>query len=425
MKKLSLWLPVCLIVLCMIFFSSRPAGSPVLEQFPVPPQLGHFIGYAMFGFLLYRALANGLSEWQNNTAVKTVFIVLGYAVLDEFFQGFIPARERSALDLAIDGAGAVSALLLLRLWFGLRSVVKAQPQIENGGFSGPEHPRRSWVAPVFFLSAGAAAVFILWGLRPFFIAIAAVMVLSSGLLFQHDQPRIPWALGLQGAASVFLLLAGAESFKSIDQFMHGYGFPTVFVFALVACWVVLVTNSFRLFEELDGLTVLLAVVICFTLILLFQAGIGYWHAGLLLLILAGCLGLYPYNFKPPVLHMGRAGVLILGFTTAALFLLSLGSAFSPGIVLNTVFLFIYPAADIVQGLFTRTVSKEHAGRWGRAVYLFFVVMISAGIYLVAQKEIISTAALAPFLLLAAVPGLIYTVAPRKRRIFIENCRSKE
>src|SRR5262245_30885138 len=72
----------------------------------------HFTEYAVLGALWFRALTRyrspALATW------LALAIVVGWATLDEFHQFFVPSRGSSVADVALDTAGAVAALALLR-----------------------------------------------------------------------------------------------------------------------------------------------------------------------------------------------------------------------------------------------------------------------------------------------------------------------
>ena len=118
-NTISHWGPVLAHMGLIFFFSAQPKGSPVLESFPTPPGLGHFIGYAILGLLLYRAFNGGLMNnlnWNRAAALKTLLVGAAYAVSDELHQLFVPGRECSVVDVFIDGAALVTALLVIKLW---------------------------------------------------------------------------------------------------------------------------------------------------------------------------------------------------------------------------------------------------------------------------------------------------------------------
>lgn len=83
-------------------------------------------------------------------------------------------------------------------------------------------------------------------------------------------------------------------------------------------WVVGITNSFNLLDNMDGLSSGTALIISIILgILTIQQ--GQYFSALLLLTLAGSLlGFLRYNFFPSSIFMGDAGSLFIGYILAAL-----------------------------------------------------------------------------------------------------------
>ena len=109
------WLPALIQMALIFYFSSQPEGSKVLESFPTPPGIGHLVGYAILGFLLYRAFNRGLFGW-NVLAARNAFIFgFIYAVSDEIHQLFVPGRQASIADVGIDTAGILLGLLLVKV----------------------------------------------------------------------------------------------------------------------------------------------------------------------------------------------------------------------------------------------------------------------------------------------------------------------
>jgi VanZ family protein len=93
----ALWLPVVLWAALIFAFSSVPDLGTGLGGWDLPlRKVGHAAEFAVLGALLLRAVG---STW---TA-----LVLGvlYAISDEIHQSFVPGRQVSALDVAIDAVG--------------------------------------------------------------------------------------------------------------------------------------------------------------------------------------------------------------------------------------------------------------------------------------------------------------------------------
>ncbi|MEP6819516.1 MAG: VanZ family protein [bacterium] len=78
---------------------------------------GHFTEYAVFGFLVRRAFITSSQAFlQRYWFQLGLLIVVIYALLDEFHQSFVPSRTPSIYDSAIDVAGGLTVLLILKFW---------------------------------------------------------------------------------------------------------------------------------------------------------------------------------------------------------------------------------------------------------------------------------------------------------------------
>ncbi|MFY9114759.1 MAG: VanZ family protein [Dethiobacteria bacterium] len=124
LKQIVLWGPVLIQMGLITYFSSQPAGSEVLDSFPLPAKIGHLCGYALLAMLLYRALNGQLQDWSIKAAAIAFLISLFYGLFDEFYQSFIPGRESSLLDVVIDGSGALVFLTMFRFWLEIKKVLR-------------------------------------------------------------------------------------------------------------------------------------------------------------------------------------------------------------------------------------------------------------------------------------------------------------
>ena len=71
-------------------------------------KLGHVLGYAGFGMLVWWALAGTHAR-----ATKAFLVVVGLAIVDEIFQWFSAGRGASVLDVILDVAAGGLAILWL------------------------------------------------------------------------------------------------------------------------------------------------------------------------------------------------------------------------------------------------------------------------------------------------------------------------
>jgi VanZ family protein len=80
-------------------------------------KLAHLTEYAVLALLVWRALCrpglDGKRAWRWRTAGVTSLLILLFAASDEFHQHFVPSRDASVRDVAIDTAGGILALLLV------------------------------------------------------------------------------------------------------------------------------------------------------------------------------------------------------------------------------------------------------------------------------------------------------------------------
>jgi VanZ family protein len=103
------WLPVIAWAALIFVLSSIPDLGTGLGGWDVAlRKLAHAAEFAVLGFLLLFAL--GRERW-------AVALGVAYAVSDELHQHFVPGRQGSPLDVAIDAVGVVVGVLLAgRRW---------------------------------------------------------------------------------------------------------------------------------------------------------------------------------------------------------------------------------------------------------------------------------------------------------------------
>ncbi|MBD3404413.1 hypothetical protein GF420_16095 [candidate division GN15 bacterium] len=110
-------LPVILYATLIIVASSiRDLATPQV-RFLALDKLVHFIEYSIFAFITFRSFSHlGPRVSLNLAYLLCVLFVSIFALLDEFYQSFIPGRVMDIKDLAMDIGGAV----LVATFFWLR-----------------------------------------------------------------------------------------------------------------------------------------------------------------------------------------------------------------------------------------------------------------------------------------------------------------
>jgi len=86
---------------------------------------GHFFGYFMLSWLLFRAWKASLSfpgmRWSIQWAGIAFFMTALVASLDEWHQTFIPGRTGLVSDVVLDSSAAFVAQLVIFLWFRFKN----------------------------------------------------------------------------------------------------------------------------------------------------------------------------------------------------------------------------------------------------------------------------------------------------------------
>ena len=129
----TFWVPPVLWMALILWFSSDTGSAahtgpwllPILRAlapWATPAQLdtihaltrkgGHVTEYAILAGLWLRALVGGRAVRPAATAWIAFALSLGWAILDETYQSFFPSRTASATDVAIDGTGALLAVVV-------------------------------------------------------------------------------------------------------------------------------------------------------------------------------------------------------------------------------------------------------------------------------------------------------------------------
>ncbi len=131
-----------------------------------------------------------------------------------------------------------------------------------------------------------------------------------GLIDDIYKDRLSYQLKFLVQAMVALLvsIAGVRT-----HFM-----PLEFLDVLVTTvWIIGITNSFNLLDNLDGLTAGISVIAGLLLFVMALMQLQVFFGLLLLALVGAAMGFLPHNFYPSRLFMGDSGSLFLGFMFAA------------------------------------------------------------------------------------------------------------
>ena len=92
--------------------------EPQVQANAVLRKFGHFVGYAVLSWLLFRAWRATLPRpaavrWALRWAVLAFLMTVAVAFLDEWHQTSIPSRNGEVKDVMLDSAGAAAAQCLI------------------------------------------------------------------------------------------------------------------------------------------------------------------------------------------------------------------------------------------------------------------------------------------------------------------------
>jgi VanZ family protein len=113
-QRVVRWLPP-VVWMAMIFAASNTPSARIPSVGPwdvVVKKGGHLASYALLAWLWLRALRPALSPRRLAWAVLAIVVL--YAASDEYHQTFVAGRNGTPVDVGIDAAGALLAMLLWR-----------------------------------------------------------------------------------------------------------------------------------------------------------------------------------------------------------------------------------------------------------------------------------------------------------------------
>jgi VanZ family protein len=110
------WLPVVAWAALIFTLSSIPdLGTGLGGWDLVLRKAAHVAEYVVLGALLARAITTAPPFPRVNAVVWAWAIGTAYAASDELHQHFVPGRQASGFDIALDAAGVAVGVLVIRL----------------------------------------------------------------------------------------------------------------------------------------------------------------------------------------------------------------------------------------------------------------------------------------------------------------------
>lgn len=114
----GLYRSVPALLLMGAIFHASSLTFPSEASFGLPDLLFHFAEFFALGLLTARMVAPGEGQGLTVRSFVLAFsIVLGYGLLDEMHQSFVPGRDPSRTDLLLDAAGGLLGTLTYPVLF--------------------------------------------------------------------------------------------------------------------------------------------------------------------------------------------------------------------------------------------------------------------------------------------------------------------
>lgn len=189
--------------------------------------------------------------------------------------------------------GAVALTILLNSGFAY---------LASGG-----GPLAAWVpAGLSPHLAGALAVFP----RLAVVLLGGLVILLIGLW--DDAVDLPPRVKLLGQLLVAVGLVALD--VRITLFVPSYAFSAL----VTVAWIMVITNSFNLLDNMDGLCAGVALIVSVLMGGISALGGNYFIASLFAILAGALLAFLRYNFHPARIFMGDAGAMFIGYFIAVL-----------------------------------------------------------------------------------------------------------
>jgi UDP-GlcNAc:undecaprenyl-phosphate GlcNAc-1-phosphate transferase len=149
----------------------------------------------------------------------------------------------------------------------------------------------------------------LHNLWPFLIS--ATLIFALGLANDIKELSAQLRLACQVLIALFFTLL----VERISFFPPGLWGDTAEI-VITVVWIVGITNAYNYLDGLDGLATGSAIINCFFFAAILFKASQYPVSLFLAILMASCLGFFPYNFKRAKIFLGEAGSTLLGFSLA-------------------------------------------------------------------------------------------------------------
>lgn len=143
--------------------------------------------------------------------------------------------------------------------------------------------------------------------------------------------------------------------------------PSAIAIPLTILWIVGITNSFNLLDNMDGLSAGVAAIASFTVFACALELKNYEMASFSLILTGAALGFLPHNFYPAKIFMGDCGAMFLGFMLASITVIGTWKEVSHLflVLFIPVLALAVPIFDTIFVTVTRTIDGRSVAKGGK------------------------------------------------------------
>jgi len=247
-------------------------------------------------------------------------VLVGAGVFSDptFWSDFSPARFGPAVVPFLAALVCTAIVVLPVRWLAFRLGAVAKP----GDRFIHQHPTARLGGLAMYLGFGLAAA--LFSTEPTTLGLLLSAAIITTLMVFDDigGVRPLFKLGFQVAASLLAIVGFGISIRFIGLPGGVITLAPLVSVVLTLLWFVSLQNTINFLDGVDGLAAGVVAIVAATLLL---AAINRNETGIVILagaLIGACIGFLLFNWHPARIFMGDSGSNFLGFTLAALSVLS-------------------------------------------------------------------------------------------------------
>ncbi len=247
-------------------------------------------------------------------------VLVGAGVFSDptFWSDFSPARFGPAVVPFLAALVCTAVVVLPVRWLAFRLGAVAKP----GDRFIHQHPTARLGGLAMYLGFGLAAA--LFSTEPTTLGLLLSAAIITTLMVFDDigGVRPLFKLGFQVAASLLAIVGFGISIRFIGLPGGVITLAPLVSVVLTLLWFVSLQNTINFLDGVDGLAAGVVAIVAATLLL---AAINRNETGIVILagaLIGACIGFLLFNWHPARIFMGDSGSNFLGFTLAALSVLS-------------------------------------------------------------------------------------------------------